>query len=233
VSWILPATSNEAPRRPIDHDVRMSSRASSGSSGPKPRTSLQISSSRSSCSAIDSTKFLMVTISWTMSRISSRALSASSLDSGGEIDRLDQRAEDQRLGLKIGFPIFVRPWTGAAGAGGALGCSLATPPAATRGPTIWVLPPPLGTLAEHRSESSALAQQRRSRDVFASRSFLLAPEFGDQRLKHTSLGLRVSVRPASVEARSTKICAILPFGSISAIICPLLAAAPNSSRRAK
>src|SRR3569833_1786361 len=53
----------------------MSSRASSGSRGPYPRTSLQISSSRSSCSEIDITIDLSAMISATMSRISSRAAS--------------------------------------------------------------------------------------------------------------------------------------------------------------
>src|SRR3569623_2150750 len=55
----------------------MSSRASSGSSGPYPRTSLQISSSRSSCSEFDLTIDLSAMISATMSRISSRAASCS------------------------------------------------------------------------------------------------------------------------------------------------------------
>jgi hypothetical protein len=59
----------------------MSSRASRGSRGPYPSTSLQMSSSSSSCSAIDITTFLRAMISLTMSRISSRAASASSRES--------------------------------------------------------------------------------------------------------------------------------------------------------
>ena len=80
VSWIFPATSMKHRAGPLTMMSAMSSRASSGSSGPKPRTSLQMSSSRSSCSAMDSTRFLIVTISCTISRISSRAASVSSLD---------------------------------------------------------------------------------------------------------------------------------------------------------
>src|SRR5580704_17412197 len=58
--------------------------------------------------------------------------------------------------------------------------------------------------------------------------FFLRPNLEMSGSRMLFLALRVSGRPASVEARSTKICAVLPFGSISAIICPLLAAAPNS-----
>ena len=47
--------------------------------------------------------FLIAMISLTMSRISSRAESASSLASCAKIDRLDQRAEDRALDLVVGL----------------------------------------------------------------------------------------------------------------------------------
>src|SRR6185437_2259993 len=52
--------------------------------------------------------------------------------------------------------------------------------------------------------------------------FLLRPSLAMSGSRTPRLGLRASARPASAEARSTKICAVLPFGSISATICPLL-----------
>ena len=63
--------------------------------------------------------FLIAMISLTMSRISSRADFAVELGELGEIDRLDQRAEDRRLDLVIVFRAarFDRP----APAGGAIG----------------------------------------------------------------------------------------------------------------
>src|SRR5216683_350661 len=68
-----PATSMNTVPAPLTMMSEMSSRDNSGSSGPYPRTSLQMSSSSSSCSAIDITMFLIAMISLTMSRISSRA----------------------------------------------------------------------------------------------------------------------------------------------------------------
>ena len=102
VRWILPPTSMNTVPAPLTMMSAISSRDSNGSSGPYPRTSLQMSSSSSSCSAIDITMFLIAMISLTMSRISSRADFAVELGELGEIDRLDQRAEDRRLDLVIG-----------------------------------------------------------------------------------------------------------------------------------
>jgi len=45
--------------------------------------------------------FLIVTISWTMSRISSRAFSASKTRQLRQIDRLDEGAEDHAFGYVI------------------------------------------------------------------------------------------------------------------------------------
>src|SRR4029079_6819185 len=81
----------------------ISSRASSGSRGPKPRTSLQMSSSRSSCSEIDITMFLIAMISLTMSRISLARGIGVELGELTEVDRLDQGAEDRALDLVVGF----------------------------------------------------------------------------------------------------------------------------------
>ena len=64
----------------------------------------------------------------------------------GKINRLDQGAEDQRLGLKIGLRSSFGLNRRGRSRTEALGCSLATPPAATRGPTIWVLALPLARL---------------------------------------------------------------------------------------
>jgi hypothetical protein len=61
-----------------------------------------MSSSRSSCSEIDITIALMAMISLTMSRIS-RARIGVELGELGEVDRLDQRAEDGALDLVIGL----------------------------------------------------------------------------------------------------------------------------------
>ena len=62
--------------------------------------------------------FLIAMISLTMSRISSRADSASSRASCDEIDRLDQRAEDRALDLVIGVrpPRLHDRWRAARGA---------------------------------------------------------------------------------------------------------------------
>ena len=61
-----------------------------------------MSSSSSSCSAIDITMFLIAMISLTMSRISSRAEFAVEFGELGKVDRFDQGAEDRRLDLIVG-----------------------------------------------------------------------------------------------------------------------------------
>ena len=107
VSWILPPTSMKVRCGPLTMMSAMSSRASSGSSGPKPSTSLQMSSSRSSCSAIDSTRFLMVDdLVHDVADFFARALLVE-LRQRRQIDRLDQRAEDHRLGLEVAFRALI------------------------------------------------------------------------------------------------------------------------------
>ena len=62
-----------------------------------------MSSSSSSCSAIDIAKFLIAMMSLTMSRISSRALSGIELGELRQVDRVDQRRKDLRLGVVVGL----------------------------------------------------------------------------------------------------------------------------------
>src|SRR6185437_13223203 len=152
----------------------------------------------------------------------------------GKVNRFNQGTEDQRLGLKIGlrssFGLNRRRAVGGRRlrrlAHRAHRCDPRHGDLGADAPA---------TLAEHRSGSFALARPLggngglgKGRLGWRADHFFLRPNLAMSGSRIPFLGLRASARPASVEARSTKICAVLPLGSISAIICPLLAAAPNS-----
>ena len=200
-----------------------------------------MSSSRSSCSAIDITTFLIAMISLTMSRISSRAASVSSLDELRQVDRLDQRAEDRALGLVVFLGLrALRPaGAGAAGApaalrrrrgGGRLGARAARRRRAAGAPrrrcggrcaelrrayrTCY-------SRASPRDRSSQLAQ----RDVTPCGEAGRAAAPSSELLRLLRSRCARSATRASVDEGLARSCR---FGSISAIIWPLLAAVPNS-----
>jgi hypothetical protein len=88
-------------RHPFFREARPPSPARQQGGDPAPIAVGQMSSSNSSCSAIDLTTFLMAMISLTMSRISSRAASGSNLASWFKVDHIDQCVEDGCLDVAV------------------------------------------------------------------------------------------------------------------------------------
>ena len=145
-----------------------------------------------------------------------------------EIDRLDQRAEDQRFGLKIGVRLPFGLNRRRPERAQACGASARRAHGATRGPASLGAAVPRACRTSLSFPCACAGAERARGEAVASRSFLLAPEFRHERFENASPGLARLGAARKRAASSTKICAVLPFGSISAIICPLLAAEPNS-----